>query len=667
MNSNDLGKKLKIAPRTIQDKTQKSKEAGQDRVKIDDRVFRFKIVKGHYRFEEVFAEVIDTSDTDLSAAWRMASDEKKEEASLKYRLVKDYLRRPSNENWKKFLSRVEYRYRDIKPTKSKLFRWLDKVKWCEENNEVALEHLLDTRGKSTNNRSYTDEQFDFMAQLFLEKPHRKMVKIHQYMRDQFGEGCPSYATINRMMEKYKSENVFAVTVATNPEEANNKLRPAPGKADEHASYINAVWEMDGTPVDVMCSDGIRYQLSAAIDVYSRRPIVVVTPSASSTALSRVFKKGIEKLGVPEVVLLDNGKEYRSKTFEYTCARLKIEQRFTAPYSGWQKPHIERFFGTLTRDLFEELPGYIGHDVSDRKQLQSQETYQEKIDARARAVELMKHGNAAAKKLAKAQKEMDAYIPTTISRDDLERYIDSWIIKYETRHHRGIKETPIERWSNSGMMPKKISDTRVLDVLVGLSEKKRITKKGITWNGLSYWHDIFYDRVKESAWALSDDELGYLYVYDLDMKFLCRAENAEMLGKSRADYLASSMYAKKFNKLIRELRELRRDAPERWQSSLRESHIDEEDIGIEYKSRIVSNVRESMAERSEYTEAEKKKLDAVDEPTIVIGGRPMFSKMFDRFMWDLENDMVDENTKKLAAKHESIWEMAQTEYERRHAG
>ena len=71
-----------------------------------------------------------------------------------------------------------------------------------------------------------------------------------------------------MLERYKRENVLIATLAANPGDANNKLRPAPGSASEKAPYINALWEMDGTPADVICSDGVRYALSAAIDVYS---------------------------------------------------------------------------------------------------------------------------------------------------------------------------------------------------------------------------------------------------------------------------------------------------------------------------------------------------------------------------------------------------------------
>ena len=671
MNSSELATIINVNPTTITRRVEKAKENNLSSIKLNERFFKFEMIGGHYVYEEIFAEVVDTADTDRSAAWRLASEHQQELASKRWAVVRLYRNRPPKETWKKFLARIEYKYKDVKPSRSKLFRWLDIVKRCEENGDVVLEHLLDSRGKQTGHRSYTEEHYAFMQRLFLEKPHREIVKIHMYMTEQFKEDAPSYSTVIRMMQRYREEEPYVVMVATSPEEANNKLRPAPGNAAEVASSVNAVWEMDGTPVDVMCSDGVRYQLSAAIDVFSRRVIVVVTPTANASALAKVFKKGIQKLGVPYAVLLDNGKEYKSKTFEYTCARLRIEQRFTMPYSGWQKPHIERFFGTLTRDLFEELPGYIGHDVADRGKLQSQDTYQGKIEARERAKVLMKSGNAAAKKLAKSQKEMDTYLPTTLSREELEAYIDTWVVRYENKKHRGIHQTPLEKWNECAIPTRKISDSRVLDVLVGLSEKKKITKKGITWKGMSYWHDTFYDMVSQSVWMLSDDDLGYLYIYDLDMKFLCRAENAESVGKSRASYLASRYFDKKTKKLIRELQELRRENPERYKVMLEETDALESEadvqVGLEFKSEAMAGIREAMAEESPHTVLEQEALKDVDVETPVLNGRPVFASIKERFDWVLESGAVDEKTQRLAEKHEGLWKMAVEAWEERKAG
>jgi hypothetical protein len=57
----------------------------------------------------------------------------------------------------------------------------------------------------------------------------------------------------------------------------------------------------------------------------------------------------------------------------------------------------------------------------------------------------------------------------------------------------------------------------------------------------------------------------------------------------------------------------------------------------------------------------KQKDEEGKPTKILpSGRPIFESYFDRFLWDLKNNMVDETTKKLAAKYPDIWEMAEKE-------
>jgi len=666
MNSADVAKKVGLSERSIQEKTKKAKELGFNSIKVGDRYFEFRIVKGHYEYEEIYEEVVEEHLEDDDAIWKRASEEERRLAHKRFALVRAYLNRPDGESWKKFLERVEYRYRDISPSKNKLFRWLKVVQSSEKSK--ALVALLDKRGKKSS-RSYSDEQYEFAVRLWLENPDRRLSKIELFMREEFGDECPSYATIRRMLERFKRENSLVATFAKSPAEANNKLRPAPGSASEHAGYNNAVWEMDGTPVDVMCSDGVRYQLSAAIDVYSRRVVVVVVPRANANSLGRVFKKGILKLGVPEKVVLDNGREYKSNAFAYTCSRLKIEQHFVAPYSGWKKPHIERFFGTLTRDLFEELPGYIGHSVADRAKIQDRESYERKIEARKRALEVIKSGLGSAKKLAKKQKDMDLYIPTTLSREELESRIDRWIKLYERKRHRGIGESPLERWNDCPVPVRRIEDERVLDVLVGLSEKKKVTKKGITWKKISYWSDKLWNYVGQSVWVLSDDDLGYIYVYDLDMNFICKAEAPEVVGKSRSEYLASKFFDKKTNKLARELAELRREAPDRYekiQQRLADEIVDDESaVSVAFKSDSLRAVMNS-SEESIYSKEEKEAIES-DEEVVMVNGRPVFDSFYDRFLWDLEHDMVDDDTRRLAEKNERVWQMAYEDWMENKAG
>jgi len=490
LNSSDLAEYIGVSSRWIRKQTKEAFEKGRSSIKFGEQSFSFEIIKGSYVYEELLPVEVQTVEDESSRAWRLASEEKQKEALLKERLVRDYINRPPRETWKKFLARIERRYRAIKPTKSKLFRWLQTVKDCEQKGLVAVEHLLDIRGKTSTNRSYTDKHYEYLEMLLIENPDIEAVQIHRYMEQDFGKDhTPSYATVVRMVRKWKSDpkNILIYSLASDPSATMSKYRPAPARADSEIMYTNQLWELDGTPADVICSDGIRYTISGAIDVYSRRVVLVVEPTSSSVTLGKMLKKGIQKFGVPEAVLCDQGKEYKSKNFSYTCARLQIEQRFTPPYSGYLKPHIERFFGTLSRGLFRNINGYIGANVSERSRISNRQTFSDKKASIKKWKDRFKNGDEFAKRFAIKKENVGLDIEVPVSKEELEMLIEQFLQWDENRNHRGIDTTPMNRWNSCAVPRKTISDESVLNILIGQSIKKKITKKGITWNKVTYFN------------------------------------------------------------------------------------------------------------------------------------------------------------------------------------
>ena len=96
------------------------------------------------------------------------------------------------------------------------------------------------------------------------------------------------------------------------------------------------------------------------------------------------------------------------------ADLEIEHDLCRPYCPEDKPHIERFLGTLTRDLFAHLPGFTGHDVAQAKALRETRSFAARRRGAAPAFELH------------------------LTADELRRRCDLWLSEvYETRPHRGL--------------------------------------------------------------------------------------------------------------------------------------------------------------------------------------------------------------------------------------
>lgn len=61
-------------------------------------------------------------------------------------------------------------------------------------------------------------------------------------------------------------------------------------------------------------------------------------------------------GLPEVIVVDNGKEFYSTSFEDACLSLGIVIQYCPPRMPWYKSAIERYFGALNTQLLSHQPG-----------------------------------------------------------------------------------------------------------------------------------------------------------------------------------------------------------------------------------------------------------------------------------------------------------------------
>ncbi len=659
MNSIDLSEKHNVNKSTISKKTAKALEEGVPIIEVGGVKYRVSKHGGRYDYEPYVSKKPEARQRDPAEIRYLALPvEKRREAEKRLDLVRLYERR-GDKSYSQFVASLPRRLRSLKFSKRQFERWLKAVRECP-SNQTPLVYLADKRGVTTKDRAIHDEMAAAIERMIMEKPHRKAKRIYEYLCRQFDD-VPSYETIRRWITKWKETHYLEYAFAKNPDKAKGQYKPAGGSMSEAVRYPNALWELDATPADVICSDGKRYTLSAAIDVYSRRVAIVIEESANYSTLAKLMRKAIKKFGVPEEVKVDNGKDYTSNYFDATCSRLRINKIEVAPYSGELKPHIERFFGTLTRELFEELPGYIGHNVADREALQSRQSFQKKLESIERWRQKYKDGNTFAKRFALKKENAGLEVGIPLSRDELQQWVDKWIVMYENRVHGGIKTTPMKQWQRNLHEVRRIEDERMLDILLGISTTRTIRKKGIDWHGITYWSEMFGDMVGQKVWVLSDDDLSSIYIYDLEMNYLFTAYSPEHVNMSRSSYLAATKkYTKRVRKIIKALEILESEAPERMMERINsEIGLDTQD-GIKQSEPLPSleTVQERVAAAADAN---------VVEADVRINGRPTFTKFYDRFLWDIEHDMVDEKTKQLAEKYPDSWEMAQKEAQRRQAG
>jgi hypothetical protein len=381
---------------------------------------------------------------------------------------------------------------------------------------------------------------DTILGLIFHKPHIRAKHVHEFLHAQHSELELSETTVRRWMSRWKSENAFAWSKIRNPDAHRSRYLPAFGSASEAFTRLNQQWELDSSPADILLKDG-RHTLICAIDVYSRRARLVLSKTSRSSAIAAVCRKAILAWGVPESVRTDNGADYTSTFLGDLLRSLDVEQLLCPPFRGDKKPHVERFFGTLQRDFIELLPGYCGHSVSERQEIESRKSMTHRVsDGRDNVIEI------------------------TLTSDELRQRLDAWIPIYEATPHSGFGGlSPVEvaqRWSGP---VRRIESERALDVLLceppkGGRGARSVMKSGVRLEGAEFIAPELAGRTGERVRIrLDPEDLGRVYVFTDDWRFLCVAECPERTGISRAEVAGRA--AARMKALDREVAALKRRA------------------------------------------------------------------------------------------------------------
>lgn len=317
----------------------------------------------------------------------------------------------------------------------------------------------------------------FLTALITSKPHlaNKWSALHE-LASQYNEmnrlqwEIPSQSSLRRWLGKWLSDNKVAFTYATDPDGYNNKYRTAIETMYPWMNMPNDVWEFDSTPVDAMLVDG-RHSIIAVIDVYTRRVRLLVAKTSSSEGICLLLRKTLLSWGTLNengVMRTDNGSDYVSQRVMSICSLLNINVSRSNAYSGWEKPHIERFFRTLSHGLIELLPSYIGHCVADRSVIEARKSFA---------------GRLAEKR--KPEEKREAY-QLAMTAAELQSLLDNWLeARYQNRKHSTLGMTPNEMYQQARYQRSVIVDESALDLLLNHIGEATVSKGFIKSGGLKY--------------------------------------------------------------------------------------------------------------------------------------------------------------------------------------
>jgi transposase InsO family protein len=111
--------------------------------------------------------------------------------------------------------------------------------------------------------------------------------------------------------------------------------------------------------------GAKHYGFVAIDVISKQVCVHVSSSITAKHGRIAWEKAVATLGLPRAVLTDNGSENLGAFAELLQSQ-QTAHYFARPRTPKDKPHVERFIGTLEREFIQW--GGVALDVADQQQL-----------------------------------------------------------------------------------------------------------------------------------------------------------------------------------------------------------------------------------------------------------------------------------------------------------
>lgn len=365
---------------------------------------------------------------------------------------------------------------------------------------------------------------DFVVALILDRPHVNALHVTKALAARFpGRPIPTMRRLRAWIARWRAENGRAFALASNPDAAKSRLKPAFGSAAESIVRINQVWETDATPADVICTDG-RHTVVGIVDVATRRARVLVTKTSKAVSVTALLKRCIVEWGVPETLKSDNGKDFTARHVTAALAALQIRHKLCPPFTPEGKPHIERFFGTMTRELFELLPGFAGHDVAQRQAIRARSSFAKRLG----------EGDGQAFSVA-------------LTAAELQQACDAWTVAdYERRRHDSLAGSPFEIAAMLAGGARRIADERALDVLLAPAPDggwRVVGKKGIRVDRFVYIAPALAGLVGARVQVRLDvGDLGRVVVYDAAGAFVCVAEDPAVTGTDRQEIAARTSAA-----------------------------------------------------------------------------------------------------------------------------
>lgn len=406
------------------------------------------------------------------------------------------------------------------------------LRWWSAAREGETERLAVDRGAGRRGQGVLDAAFDGEIKHFAIAVHSfnelySARQIHETVQQEFGarlaaEGLqlPGLRAFEMRFKAWKQEYAAGLLKMMDPDGFRSKMRTS-GSHEHMAPHLNALWQIDASPVDALCVDG-RHAIYVCIDVWSRRLILFISKTPRSEAVQLLMRKALLAWGVPDAVKTDNGSDFVARATVRLFSKLQIETIRSAAFSPWQKGFVERHIRTFQSDCAAMLPGFVGHNVAQRKKIEGRKAFSQRL----------------------GQQENEAF-NVTMTGEELQQLVDQWAETiYAQREHGGLaRVTPFARAASSRQPIRTVDADALAALLMQAPDSegyRTVTKHGVRVGGFHYLAAGILpgERVfvkldpadKGTIWLFGDESCDRL---------LGRATNATLAGIDPAQLLAET--------------------------------------------------------------------------------------------------------------------------------
>ena len=240
--------------------------------------------------------------------------------------------------------------------RSCFYKWLQRF---STQGVVGLE-TVSTRPKRVRQSHSPREVVDTVKTLRKANPAFSKYKLAVILRRDYGYSL-SASTIGRIIRRYDLYFAPPVRPKSHPYRHTSiqRLRkPSSLKPSQPGDLV----EVD---VKHLPHLGSKHYGFVAIDVVTKQATVHVSSSISSKQGSIAWQKAVAKLGLPKAALTDNGSENLG-AFAKLLQEQPTKHYFARPRTPKDKPHVERFIGTLEKEFIQW--GGVAIDLADQQDM-----------------------------------------------------------------------------------------------------------------------------------------------------------------------------------------------------------------------------------------------------------------------------------------------------------